>query len=59
MNPRKILLGLLIFLVTGCSLAPSYERPPLPTAAVYPYVSAVEPQAAPEYRLTCRRRGVP
>ncbi|OPY84627.1 MAG: Outer membrane protein OprM precursor [Syntrophus sp. PtaU1.Bin208] len=48
MNPRNILLGILIFLATGCSLAPSYERPPLPTAEVYPNAGAVETQAAPE-----------
>ncbi len=36
MNPRGIVLGTLITVLAGCSLTPSYERPALPTAAVYP-----------------------
>jgi len=36
MNPRKILFGALLSVFAGCSLAPVYERPVLPTAETYP-----------------------
>jgi len=37
MNPLKILLlGTIIVVLSGCSLSPSYQRPALPTATVYP-----------------------
>jgi outer membrane protein, multidrug efflux system len=36
MNLRNILLGAFIAVLAGCSLAPSYQRPALPTAALYP-----------------------
>ncbi len=36
MKVRKILLGILVMALVGCSLAPTYERPALPTAGVYP-----------------------
>jgi multidrug efflux system outer membrane protein len=45
MNARNILFGALVTILAGCSLAPSYERPSLPTAAVYPGVSNAETQA--------------
>lgn len=35
-KPRSILAGALVTVLVGCSLAPSYKRPALPTAAVYP-----------------------
>ena len=38
MNPRNIFLGVLLTVLTGCSLNPSYQRPALPTAASYPGV---------------------
>jgi multidrug efflux system outer membrane protein len=37
MNPEKFLITALIAgIMAGCSLAPAYKRPPLPTATVYP-----------------------
>lgn len=52
MNPRKILSAILITVLTGCSLAPSYERPALPTAAFYPGAYGTEVHAAPAaYRI--------
>jgi len=36
MKTRKILFGALIAALAGCSLIPSYQRPVLPTAALYP-----------------------
>ncbi|MDD5344156.1 MAG: multidrug transporter, partial [Smithella sp.] len=44
MKPRKILLGVLITVLAGCSLSPFYERPALPTAAVYPGVNGAATQ---------------
>lgn len=46
MNPRKILLFALIAVLVGCSLKPSYERPALPTATVYPDGTVTAEQAA-------------
>jgi formate hydrogenlyase transcriptional activator len=37
MNVKSILLGALVTILAGCSLAPIYERPSLPTVAVYPW----------------------
>lgn len=45
MKIRNILLGALITVLTGCSLAPSYERPSLPTAAAYPGANVEQIQA--------------
>lgn len=45
MNPRNILLGMIITVLAGCSMAPSYERPGLPTAAVYPGGTVATTQA--------------
>ena len=45
MNPRNILLGMMITVLAGCSMAPSYERPGLPTAAVYPGGTVATTQA--------------
>ena len=39
MKLRNIFLGALMTVMAGCSLAPSYVRPTLPTAAVYPGAS--------------------
>lgn len=36
MNLRIILHGILIVVLSGCSLAPLYKQPALPTATVYP-----------------------
>jgi multidrug efflux system outer membrane protein len=47
MNSRTILLGILIVISAGCSLAPSYKQPALPTAAVYPVVDDVTTGAGP------------
>jgi multidrug efflux system outer membrane protein len=47
MNIRKILLGAFISGLAGCSLAPSYQRPALPTAASYPGENAATTQAIP------------
>ena len=47
MNSRKILLGILIVALAGCSLAPSYTQPDLPTAAAYPGVDDVTTGAGP------------
>lgn len=47
MNPRNILCGALITLLAGCSLAPIYQRPALPTAASYPGVKGATAQATP------------
>lgn len=41
MNLRIILHGILIVVLSGCSFAPSYKQPALPTAAVYPGVYGV------------------
>ena len=46
MNARNILFGALVTILVGCSLAPSYERPSLPTAAVYPGGYDVETQVS-------------
>ena len=42
MNLRNILLGALITVLAGCSLAPSYQRPALPTAALYPAAATTQ-----------------
>ena len=47
MNPRNILFGALITLLAGCSLAPFYQRPAMPTAASYPGVNGATAQATP------------
>jgi len=47
MNLRNILLGALAFVLGGCSLSPFYERPALPTAAVYPGVIGAATQTTP------------
>lgn len=48
MSPRNILLfGALVTVLAGCSLSPFYERPALPTAAVYPGVNGAATQTAP------------
>jgi len=47
MNPRNIICGALITLVAGCSLAPSYQRPALPTAVSYPGRNGETTQADP------------
>ena len=47
MTHRKIFLGVLFAVVTGCSLAPTYERPVLPTAAVYPEANGAATQTTP------------
>ena len=41
---RNILLVVLIAFLAGCSLAPIYERPSLPTAAAYPGANAAKTQ---------------
>ena len=46
MNPRNILFGALITVLTGCSMIPSYQRPALPTAALYPGVDGTTTQVA-------------
>ena len=43
-NRRNILLAALIAVLAGCSLAPIYQRPSLPTAAAYPAVFVVQTQ---------------
>ena len=45
MNPRNIFFGVLLTVLTGCSLNPSYQRPALPTAASYPGVDGAIMQA--------------
>lgn len=46
MKPRKIVYGALgLLLLAGCSLAPSYQRPDLPTATAYPGMTGA---AAPD-----------
>jgi multidrug efflux system outer membrane protein len=47
MTHRKILLGALITVLVGCSLAPSYKQPALPTATLYPGVNGAATQDAP------------
>jgi len=47
MKIRKILLGAFISGLAGCSLAPSYRRPALPTAASYPGGNGATTQAIP------------
>ena len=44
MNVKNILLGALVTILVGCSLAPTYERPSLPTAAAYPAAFAAQTQ---------------
>ena len=43
-NRRNIIFVVLIAILAGCSLAPSYERPSLPTAAVYPGATTEQTQ---------------
>lgn len=43
-NTQKILFGVFIMTLAGCSLAPSYKRPALPTALVYPRMTAATTQ---------------
>jgi len=43
-NRRNILLAALIAVLAGCSLAPIYQRPSLPTAATYPAAFAAQMQ---------------
>jgi len=47
MNPRNVLFGSLITLLAGCSLAPFYQRPAMPTAASYPGINGATAQAPP------------
>jgi multidrug efflux system outer membrane protein len=47
MKIRTILLGAFLSGLAGCSLAPSYLRPALPTAASYPGENAATTQTAP------------
>lgn len=47
MNLRTIMLGGMIISLLGCSLAPVYRQPPLPTATVYPGVDDVVTEASP------------
>jgi len=54
MNLQRILPGIVMLLVAGCSLAPSYERPIQPTAAVYPNVAADHQAADAAHRLGWR-----
>lgn len=44
-NLQKTLLSILIVTVAGCSLAPSFTRPELPTAMVYPEVNTATSHA--------------
>jgi len=46
-NRRSIFFAVLIAVLAGCSLAPIYERPSLPTAAVYPAAFAEQVQVSP------------
>lgn len=48
MNLRNMLLGALITVLAGCSLAPSYERPSLPTAAAYPGMNLAQEKTTPD-----------
>ncbi|NVN91219.1 MAG: efflux transporter outer membrane subunit [Desulfuromonadales bacterium] len=45
MDPRNILFGSLMTLLAGCSLAPFYQRPAMPTATSYPGVNGAAAQA--------------
>lgn len=36
MKARNIFLSVILILWTGCSFIPTYQRPPLPTAPIYP-----------------------
>ncbi|MFA7062241.1 MAG: efflux transporter outer membrane subunit, partial [Pedobacter sp.] len=47
MKARNIVCGALITLLAGCSLMPSYQRPGLPTAALYPGTTGATTSAAP------------
>ncbi len=47
MNLRKALLGILVLGLAGCSLAPFYQRPALPTAASYPGLEDAAGATAP------------
>lgn len=52
MNARTIIFGAMITVLAGCSLAPVYERPSLPTATVYPGENAAQtqiPADAPQF----------
>jgi len=44
MNARTIIWGVMITVLAGCSLAPIYERPSLPTAAAYPGTKSAQTQ---------------
>jgi outer membrane protein, multidrug efflux system len=46
MKIRKILSGTLIAALAGCSLIPPYQRPALPTAALYPGAGTTVTQAS-------------
>lgn len=41
MTLRNILVGIIIAVSAGCSLAPAYLRPAMPTAVIYPGVESV------------------
>ncbi len=45
--PHFIAAGGAAFLLAGCNLAPSYERPGVPLAAAYPTVASVADAASP------------
>lgn len=47
MSLRNILVGILITVLAGCSLAPAYQRPAMPTAALYPGVESMATGAGP------------
>lgn len=47
MNLRKALFGILVLGLAGCSLAPFYQRPALPTAASYPGLEDAAGATAP------------
>lgn len=50
MNLRTIALGGMITALVGCSLAPTYTQPPLPTAAEYPGTIAADVGKPPHAR---------
>lgn len=47
MSLRNIVVGILIAVLTGCSLAPAYKRPAMPTAMMYPGVESAATQTGP------------
>lgn len=47
MKQKSILFGAFMTLVAGCSLAPFYQRPAMPTAVSYPGVNGAAPAGEP------------